>query len=420
MCPFPTVHGNRTRFAGLLQWLRQQGYRVIFILQPLDVENAEGLSRLREVVDRLEVVQSDGLRARVTAAVRRRCLALARAIVPVGPRRLLGRALRRGRGSEPPLNEVWGSGDVGGDGHIDRWCWPNTCRAVQRAVHRERPIAVVTEYALLSKCLEALPSQVLKVVDTVELFSRNPERFEVPGLTAPKVCSQESEAAALRRADLLVAIQRNDAEALTKGFPRARVITLPHAYPQTPRRSEGPQRGTVLYVASSNPFNVHGLREFIANAWPSIAARLPSATLRIVGSIPADTSPKGIRISYVGRVSDAALVREYQDAHVVINPQVAGTGLKIKCVEALSAGCPLVTNRAGADGLEEGEGKAFLVATDWRDFADRVVTLLTHEHRRLVLEAEARAFAARLFSSEAAFSELAEILAHAARRPSSG
>jgi glycosyltransferase involved in cell wall biosynthesis len=91
---------------------------------------------------------------------------------------------------------------------------------------------------------------------------------------------------------------------------------------------------------------------------------------------------------------------------VVINPQVAGTGLKIKCVEALSAGCPLVMNRAGADGLEEGEGRAFLVAAGWEEFADHVVGILTDDRRRLVLESEARAFAERLFSPEAKFAGL--------------
>ena len=146
--------------------------------------------------------------------------------------------------------------------------------------------------------------------------------------------------------------------------------------------------------------------EFTTHAWPLITARAPFATLRIVGSVSPDSHAGAGRILHVGRVSDAELAREYQAAHVVINPQVAGTGLKIKCVEALSAGCPLVMNRAGADGLEEGEGRAFLVAAGWEEFADHVVGILTDDRRRLVLESEARAFAERLFSPEAKFAGL--------------
>ena len=105
-----------------------------------------------------------------------------------------------------------------------------------------------------------------------------------------------------------------------------------------------------------------------------------------------------------------ALEPEYQAANVVINPQVAGTGLKIKCVEALSAGCPLVTNAAGADGLEEGAGRAYLLARDWPDFAEHVVKLLTDAEARMTLEAHAQAFADRMFAPGTAFAELAGTL----------
>lgn len=409
-CPFPAVHGNRSRFVGLLEWFRANGIAVTFILQPLDVEGADGLAQLRPLVDRLEVVRARGIGRTLATRSRRGLQRLARLVVPEWPRRLARRILGNGLAGGEPARERWGSGDVGGDGHIDRWCWPATSRAVERAVRRDRPIAVIAEYALLSRCLEGLPDTVLKVIDTVEVFFRNRERFETVGLVAPMVCSPGSEVDALGRADLLIAIQRNDAQALKEQFPRTRVITVPHAYRQIPRDAAAPAKASVLYVGSSNPFNVHGLREFVAHAWPSIRERVPGATLRIVGSVPAEDHAATGGVVHVGRVSDADLAREYQTAHVVINPQVAGTGLKIKCVEALSAGCPLVTNSAGADGIEEGEGRAFLMAKDWRGFADHVVTVLTDEECRLGLATEARAFADRLFSPEAAFAELAGVL----------
>lgn len=411
MCPFPAVHGNRSRFVRLLEWFRTKGISVTFILQPLDVENSEGLAQLRDLVDRLEVVRAHGIRQDVVAWAKRGCRGLARAIVPDRPRRFVARVLRRGPREAESVRAEWGSGEIGGDGHIDRWCWPATSLAVERAVRRDRPIAVVAEYALLSKCLEGLPATVLKVIDTVEVFFRNRERFETVGLAAPIVCSPESEVDALSRADLLVAIQKNDAQALRDHFPRTRVITVPHAYRQISRLAGGPARGSVLYVGSSNPFNVHGMREFIAHAWPSIRERVPGATLRIVGSVPAEDHVATRGVVHLGRISDGDLAREYQTAHVVINPQVAGTGLKIKCVEALTAGCPLVMNRAGADGIEEGEGRAFLMAKDWGEFADHTVTVLTDDVLRLTLETGARAFADRIFSPEAVFAELAGALA---------
>jgi glycosyltransferase involved in cell wall biosynthesis len=271
-------------------------------------------------------------------------------------------------------------------------------------------VAVFAEYALLSKCLETLPPNVLKIIDTVELFFRHPERFETPGLAAPQVCSPSSELTALARADVLIAIHANDAQALRYHVPHVRVITLAHTYRRAHQRREPPERGSILYVASANPFNVHGQREFLAHAWPLIVSRAPYAVLRVVGSLPRVEHCQAGRVVHVGPVSDVELLREYQTAHVVINPQVAGTGLKIKCVEALSAGCPLVMNRAGADGLEPGEGHAFLVANNWEEFANHVVRLLSDDGFRRALQSHARGFAEQVFSPEETFSELASAL----------
>jgi glycosyltransferase involved in cell wall biosynthesis len=393
MCPFPPVHGNRARFLALLEWLRDNDFAVTFILQPLDVEDGQGLDQLAELVDRLEVVAPQP--RTLTTLMKRSARSIIQSILP-------GRLVARPR---PRANTA------GKDRHIDDWCWPATRAAVRRAIASDGPIAVFTEYALLSKCLEDVPSGILKVIDTVEVFFRNEDRFQTEGLEAPAICTPASEQAALGRADVLVAIQQNDARALKTLFPGKDVITVPHAFRQFLRRAGSLDSETILYVGSSNAFNVHGLREFVQHAWPAIASRVPQATLRIVGSVPA---VQGVyaepRIIHVGRVTDEQLAREYHTAKVVINPQVAGTGLKIKCVEALSAGCPLVTNAAGADGLEDGAGRAYRLADNWNDFADHVVTLLTDEQARVVLETGARTFADRLFSPGAVFAELRVVL----------
>ena len=409
-CPFPTVHGNRSRLVSLLKWLQGRGFCITYILEPLDVDNSVGLASLRELVDRLEVVRAPHLRGGVATSIIGSCARLARALLPGSVANALRDVVRRARHHKANVTATCGTGDTAGDGQIDRWCWSDTCQSVRRAVRRDRPVAVITEYALLSKCLEGLPRTILKVIDTVEVFFRNRERFQVEGLAAPFVCTPTSELAALNRADLLVAIQKNDAQALKDLLPGKPVITVPHTYPQGRPRGDSPETGTVLYVGSSNPFNIHGLQQFLTHAWPRILERVPNASLRVVGSLPPRLGAEHRQLLYVGQVSDDHLLGEYQRAHVVINPQVAGTGLKIKCVEALSAGCPLVTNQAGADGLEEGVGTAFLMAKDWSEFSAGVVTILTDDMLRRRLETASRQFGARMFSEEATFSELERAL----------
>jgi glycosyltransferase involved in cell wall biosynthesis len=384
-CPYPATHGNRSRLVSWLAWLRAQGFRVRYIFQVLDLEEDSALRDLADAVDRLDVIRSPFQDPGLVLSVRR----------------VAGRMVRR------LLSKTSAE-----DAHIDRWCWPTTHEIVRRAIDEEHPIAVITEYALLSKCLEDVPASTLKIIDTTEVFFRNADRFRVDGLDAPFMCTPESEKMALGRADVIVAIQKNDAVALRELFPQKRVITVGHTYPRADWRSREPESGLVLYVGSSNPFNVHGLRHFLTHAWPQIRAAAPQTRLRIVGTCPRVEAAEDTRVTYIGRVSDERLVQEYRRARVVINPQVAGTGLKIKCVEALSAGCPLVVNGAGADGLEDHAGQAFLLATDWTEFAQHVLQLLTDDALAQQLQVQATQLAEEMFSERATFAELALVLKH--------
>ncbi|HEY9664990.1 MAG TPA: glycosyltransferase, partial [Allocoleopsis sp.] len=66
----------------------------------------------------------------------------------------------------------------------------------------------------------------------------------------------------------------------------------------------------------------------------------------------------------------------YDLASLVINPIPYGTGLKIKTIEALGYAKPLVTTSVGAEGLEEGIDRAFLVADTPEAFAQAIITIL--------------------------------------------
>lgn len=405
VCPFPATHGNRSRLLALLSWLRERGFRTTFILQPLDVDDGSGIARLRKTVDTLVVVPRppDERHVATTAFRALKRLLFAATLRLTGTRQRstaeTPRRNRDGRADPPPGQDV------------DEWCWDATCDEVERVSRSCRPFAVFSEYVLLSRCLEVVRDAAsLKVIDTIEVFFRNADRFQIPGLAAPVVCSEASEKAALSRADVLVAIQANDAKALREALPEKRVITVPHTYGDSRPRSTVPERGVVLFVGSSNPFNVHGMKEFLAHAWPVVLREVPFARLQVVGSFPQAELLGQPGTEYVGPLSDDQLARRYQTAHVVINPQLAGTGLKIKCVEALTAGCPLVTMAAGADGIGEGAGRAYLLASDWTEFSKSVAMLLCDDTARDKLESEARLFAESRFSRSATFAELATVL----------
>lgn len=71
---------------------------------------------------------------------------------------------------------------------------------------------------------------------------------------------------------------------------------------------------------------------------------------------------------------------------MVINPTVAGTGLKIKTVEALCHGSAVVAWPNGVDGLPRADPPAFVVAESWVAFGESVVKLMRDQPARVALK----------------------------------
>jgi glycosyltransferase involved in cell wall biosynthesis len=136
-----------------------------------------------------------------------------------------------------------------------------------------------------------------------------------------------------------------------------------------------PTEPVAFLPGSSNALNLVGLRDFLRFAWPRVRTAVPGAVLRVAGGVGRAVPPGTAGVEVLGHVPDLAL--EYESARVVINPAVAGTGLKIKTVEALAHLTPVVGWPHNRDGLSETLGAFVDEVSDWQDFADAVIKRLT-------------------------------------------
>jgi len=88
-----------------------------------------------------------------------------------------------------------------------------------------------------------------------------------------------------------------------------------------------------MIVGSDNPSNRYSISQFIEKAWPLILEARPKAELHVYGRI-ADKLPDNIAgVKKKGFVKN--IEKAYNEAKIVVNPALIGTGLKIKTVEAL-------------------------------------------------------------------------------------
>lgn len=101
--------------------------------------------------------------------------------------------------------------------------------------------------------------------------------------------------------------------------------------------------------------NIFGLDWYLKNVHPLLISQLPNYHLYIVGSLKeenANIQNKYANLQNVSIIINAECLSEYyQKAQVFINPMFHGSGVKIKSVNALVNGVPLVSTSVGAEGI---------------------------------------------------------------------
>jgi glycosyltransferase involved in cell wall biosynthesis len=222
--------------------------------------------------------------------------------------------------------------------------------------------------------------------------------------------------AAFGSADAVVVFTGRDGSAVSSLSRSARVVRIPLGYElHDPAANPiGNDPHGVLFVASFlHPPNVDAALWLAHDIFPSVRARVPTATLQLVGSQVTDEIRALARPGVAIR-PDVAEVWPFLDAAaVVVAPIRLGGGMRVKVLEALAAGKALVATPLAVEGLELGDGEPALVVESALAFADAVVELLTDVARRRRMAESARRWAERNLDVEsqvAAYEALYESL----------
>jgi glycosyltransferase involved in cell wall biosynthesis len=145
----------------------------------------------------------------------------------------------------------------------------------------------------------------------------------------------------------------------------------------SPERPAQPGREIIFVAGFGHPPNEDAACWFVDEIFPLIRAQCPGAHLSIIGAAPAARvrALAGDGIAVFADVSDLDLAAAYRRARVAVVPLRCGAGVKLKVVEALREGLPLVTTPIGAQGLP-GLSQLVMVEDQPRRFARAVALLL--------------------------------------------
>jgi polysaccharide biosynthesis protein PslH len=161
-----------------------------------------------------------------------------------------------------------------------------------------------------------------------------------------------------------------------------------------PQRVEHVSPPRLLFTGTSVERNMVALRRFAANVLPMISAKIPEVELLVAGRFSGRAQSEFQafpNIKFTGPVPD---IRPFfNQSDVFVAPFEETLGSKVKIVEAMSMGMPIVSTPQGIRGVPLVDGQSVRIAHDNNQFACHVIELLENPSAARELGLAARALA---------------------------
>jgi glycosyltransferase involved in cell wall biosynthesis len=172
--------------------------------------------------------------------------------------------------------------------------------------------------------------------------------------------------------------ERANVQSLAPSYRHLEVV--PNAVDMSDYESDfGPPRPNTLVFSGAITYkpNHDAVLHFIREIYPAILAAVDDVTFRVTGDVRGvdpSTFPSSRGIEYTGHLEDIRPVVARSWVSVV--PIRLGAGTRLKIIESMALGTPVVSTSKGAEGLDVADGVNILIADEPKEFAAKVVQLL--------------------------------------------
>ncbi len=136
--------------------------------------------------------------------------------------------------------------------------------------------------------------------------------------------------------------------------------------------------------------NIQGVYWFIEEVWKRLSEDYPNWQFYIAGrNFKGEMKMGGTsRVHWIGEVEDA--VRFMSEKNIMIVPLFSGSGMRIKIIEAMMCGKPIVSTTIGAEGIECKDGENIFIADSKEMFREKLIQLMTNQPYALQMGLNAR------------------------------
>lgn len=225
---------------------------------------------------------------------------------------------------------------------------------------------------------------------------------------------QRYELAVCRKSDLVLTVSDEDRSTLREHDPElANIWSVPIGVDTgffMPVRRQLGSRNMLSIGTMYWPPNIDSMLYFSHEILPLVQEQVSDCTLVIAGQRPAPSiqalaSNPAIKVTgYVDDVRDVA-----RNCGVFIVPLRSGSGVRVKILNAMAMGLPIVSTSIGAEGLEVVSGEHLIIADRPQEFAQAVVKVLSDKDTAASLGENARRLVCERYSWEIVGKQLLSI-----------
>jgi glycosyltransferase involved in cell wall biosynthesis len=219
----------------------------------------------------------------------------------------------------------------------------------------------------------------------------------------------------VREFDAVMAVSEEDKEALlvAAGQPREiNVIPIAIDTHEVTMVRRVPEPNHILHIGTMFwPPNADGVLWFLREVWPLVRESRPDVIFDVVGSRPSPEivayGENGSGVNVTGYVANVG--PHLAQAGVFVVPLRAGGGMRVKILNALAQGLPIVSTTLGAEGIAVMPGRDIMLADEPPDFAAAVLHLLDDSALADYLRRNGRELAERAYDYRRACHPLADL-----------
>lgn len=180
---------------------------------------------------------------------------------------------------------------------------------------------------------------------------------------------------------------------LAMGCDAERIAVVPNGVDITGGPRSDPGTARVIYPGSVQfDANLDAVRHFVHEVWPLVRQARPDATFWVTGATDGVdvTDLRQPGVTFTGRLADVAPA--VSDSAVCVVPLRAGGGTRLKVLQAMALGVPVVSTPKGVEGLDIVDGEHVLVRSTAGALAAAILQVLADPARaaRLGTAAHAR------------------------------